>query len=63
MKGRDAGTERERREGVSEIVDHSYRLDPGGELCGLPLLWGLNGWRSIASSAIARKGTARSALK
>ena len=36
VKGGDTGTEREGREGVSEIVDASERLDLGRELGGLP---------------------------
>jgi hypothetical protein len=37
VEGGDASTECEGRKGVSEIVDPAQRLDPGGELCGLPL--------------------------
>src|SRR6266545_6834807 len=37
VEGGDAGTKREGREGVSEIVDPAQGLDPGGELRGLPL--------------------------
>jgi len=37
VEGGDAGTEREGREGVPEIVDPAQRLDPGGELRWLPL--------------------------
>src|SRR6266508_4716356 len=37
VEGGDAGTEREGREGVSEIVDPAQGFDPGGELRGLPL--------------------------
>jgi hypothetical protein len=32
VEGGDAGTERERREGVPEIVDPAQRFDPGGTL-------------------------------
>src|SRR6266540_3501478 len=37
IEGRDAGTERERGEGVPQIVDAPQRCDPGRELGGLPL--------------------------
>ena len=37
LEGGDAGTEREGREGVPEIVDAAERLDPGRELGGLPV--------------------------
>ncbi len=37
VEGGDAGTEREGREGVPEIVDPAQRLDPGGTLGRLPL--------------------------
>ena len=37
VEGGDAGTEREGREGVSEIVDPPERFDPRCELCGFPL--------------------------
>jgi hypothetical protein len=37
VEGGDAGTEREGREGVAKIVDPPQRLDPGRELCRLPL--------------------------
>src|SRR6266511_757432 len=37
IEGGDAGTEREGREGMPKIVDPAQRLDPGGELCWLPL--------------------------
>ena len=37
VEGGDAGTEREGREGMAEIVDAPKRTDPGGELGGLPV--------------------------
>jgi hypothetical protein len=37
VEGRDAGTQREGRERVPEIVDAADRCDPGCELGGLPL--------------------------
>src|SRR5687767_3727121 len=37
VEGGNAGTEREGREGVPEIVDPAQRRDPGGTLCRLPL--------------------------
>src|SRR5919201_4567001 len=37
VEGGDAGTKREGGEGVAEIVDPAQRLDPGGDLRGLPL--------------------------
>jgi hypothetical protein len=37
VEGGDAGTERERREGVSEILDPAQGLDSRGERCGLPV--------------------------
>src|SRR5947208_16250915 len=36
VEGRDAGTEREGREGVPEIVDPSQWVDARGLLCGPP---------------------------
>jgi len=38
VEGGGAGTERERAEGVPEIVDPAQRLDPGRELGGLPVV-------------------------
>jgi hypothetical protein len=35
--GGNAGTEREGRESVAEIVDPAQGFDPGGKLRGLPL--------------------------
>jgi hypothetical protein len=37
VEGRDAGAEREGREGVAEIVDAAERVDPGRLLGGLPV--------------------------
>jgi hypothetical protein len=37
IEGGDAGTEGEGGEGVPKIVDPAHRLDPRGELRGLPL--------------------------
>jgi hypothetical protein len=38
VEGRDAGTQREGREGVSEIVDPPRRIDAGGLPCRSPLV-------------------------